>query len=127
MSDLRKAAQQVLDTWDTDDWFDSDALRAFLAQPEQEPVAWRWDQATYGPDDLRGRQWQFNTFSPSKPYTGNNMVQNLTPLFAAPPQRKPLTEDEIAEIALHGLRASTSWNVGFARDIEAAHGIGGES
>ena len=39
MSDLRKAAEQVLNTWDTEDWFDADALRAALAQPEQEPVA----------------------------------------------------------------------------------------
>jgi len=36
MSDLRKAAQQVLETWDNDDWFDADTLRAALAQPEQD-------------------------------------------------------------------------------------------
>jgi transcriptional regulator NrdR family protein len=38
MSDLRKAAQQVLKTWDTEDWFDADALRAALAQPERKPL-----------------------------------------------------------------------------------------
>jgi hypothetical protein len=60
-----------------------------LAQPEQEPVAWRYDEATYRPDDLRGRQWHFNLFSTHKPYA-DNMVQNVTPLYTAPPQRKPL-------------------------------------
>jgi hypothetical protein len=36
MTDLRKAAQMVLETWDADDWFDADTLRATLAQPEQD-------------------------------------------------------------------------------------------
>lgn len=39
MNELTKAAQQVLETWDADDWFDADTLRAALAQPEQEPAA----------------------------------------------------------------------------------------
>jgi hypothetical protein len=52
-------------------------------QPEQEPVAWRYDQATYMPGDVRGRQWKFNVFAQHKPYM-NNMVQNVTPLYTPP-------------------------------------------
>ena len=47
MSELRKAAQALVDRWDTPLWKDAphtgqyiDALRAALSQPEQEPVAW---------------------------------------------------------------------------------------
>jgi len=47
-----------------------------------EPVAWMYDAATYPEGDLRGRQWKHNVFSTSKPYTENNMVRNLRPLFA---------------------------------------------
>ena len=85
--------------------------RAALAQPEQEPVAWRYLEDPFGaneylitddPDTAKGPGW--------------------TPLYALPPQRKPLTEEEIAQI---------DWKDGetlhdFARAIEKAHGIGGE-
>jgi hypothetical protein len=77
MSDLRKAAQDLVDRWDTPLWKDAphtgqyiDALRAALAQPE----------------------------------------------------RKPLTEDEISEIAMDCSFVSES-DTYFARAIEKAHGI----
>jgi len=45
MSDLRKAAQALVDRWDTPAWKDAphtgqyiDALRAALAQPERKPL-----------------------------------------------------------------------------------------
>jgi hypothetical protein len=57
-------------------------------QPEQEPVAWRYDQATYMPGDVRGRQWKFNVFAQHKPYM-NNMVQNVTPLYTSPTTTQP--------------------------------------
>ena len=47
MSKLRKAAQDLVDRWDTPLWKDAphtgvfiDTLRAALEQPEQEPVAY---------------------------------------------------------------------------------------
>jgi hypothetical protein len=104
MNDLRKAAQQMVAAMESypnsmvespeNHWHYTrdlalDALRAALAQPEPEPVAWRYDEATYRPDDLRGRQWHFTLFSTRKPYA-DEMVQNVTPLYTAPPQRKPL-------------------------------------
>jgi hypothetical protein len=39
-----------------------ETLRTRLAHPEPEPVAWRFDQAKYRENDLRGRQWAFNLF-----------------------------------------------------------------
>ena len=132
------------------------ALRAALAQPEKtnqcaetceraklcavcasgvddvnpEPVAWRYDEATYRPNDLRGRQWHFTLFSTRKPYA-DEMVRNVTPLYTAPPQRKPLTDEEIEACRQQGydhsgLSASFDF-VKAARAIEAAHGIKGEA
>jgi len=44
------------------------------------------------------------------------------PLYTAPPQRKPLTDDEILDLYFDGF--SISELIGFARAIERAHGIG---
>ena len=88
------------------------ALRTALAEPEQEPVAWK--DTTYG----------------------NLHHQNFggcIPLYTHPPQRKPLTDEEIRDIAKQyalGLAfpydGPTTPEL-FARAIERAHGIGGEA
>jgi hypothetical protein len=73
------------------------ALKARLAQPEQEPEV-----------DLRTR-WPMNGWKENK---------------STPPQRKPLTNNEIGAIGSKIFPAT--WNtrhVEFARAIEAAHGI----
>lgn len=54
-----------------------------MSQPEPEAVAWRFDQAKYRENDLRGRQWVFNVFSQTKPYM-DEMVRNVTPLYRDP-------------------------------------------
>jgi hypothetical protein len=111
------------------------AVAQALAQSE--PVAWRYDQAKYRTNDLRGRQWAFNVFSQARPYM-DEMVQNVTPLYTTPPQRKPLTDEEIIDCdkiaglnhtrhhrSIKGQQMSPAddfwWH--FARAIEAAHGI----
>ena len=70
-------------------------------QPQQEPVAWRYDQAKYRTNDLRGRQWAFNVFSQTRPYI-DEMVQNVTPLYTAPPAAQRtwvgLTDEEIKSL-----------------------------
>jgi hypothetical protein len=67
-------------------------------QPNQEPVAWRYDQAKYRTNDLRGRQWAFNVFSQTRPYI-DEMVQNVTPLYTTPPQQwVGLTDEEIKSL-----------------------------
>jgi len=49
-----------------------------------------------------------------------------TPLYTTPPQRKPLTDEEIGAI-LEGVNAYGTRLYTFARAIEAAHGIKGEA
>lgn len=144
MTDLRKAAQMVLDTWDADDWFDADTLRAALAQPEQnlqlvanflneyglevldviaslkaqpepEPVAYQW----LGTSVIRKRI--------SKGAEADARQPLYEACVAIPPQRKPLTEEEIDELmySMAGAdRANDRFRTSFARAIERAHGIG---
>jgi len=80
----RAAMQQALDALESRCGTNADerqpsgaiaALRAALAEPQAEPVAWRfaasfWANLKNVPNDLR---------------------PHLTPLYAAPPQRQPLT------------------------------------
>jgi hypothetical protein len=84
-------------------------LRHAIEQAErQEPVAWMWKDGTLTIDpDRADGTW--------------------TPLYTAPPQRQPLTDEEIDEIAVAelGLDADADEMQGFARAIERAHGIGG--
>jgi hypothetical protein len=113
---LREAAQQALDEWHTDPGSVRMAslmmaLRTALAEPEQEPVAWK--DTTYG----------------------NLHHQNFggcIPLYTHPPQRKPLTDEEIELLAVkHAPPIDPAFAkdddfIEFARAIERAHGIGGE-
>jgi hypothetical protein len=78
------------------------------AQPEQEPVAWMQESTGCIRFD-----WWFDK-------------HGYVPLYTTPPQRKPLTEDEISEIAMDCSFVSES-DTYFARAIEKAHGIGGEA
>jgi len=105
MSDLKQAAQELLDSWDMPFNFHPSAhrfekLRAALAQPiispeikgdKAEQVAWVYD-------------------------------------YTHPPQRKPLTVDQIYEVLGYGARAQYSslpqYAIECVRAIEKAHGIG---
>ena len=115
MSDLRKAAEQALEALEgdyrhavRDDAID--ALRAALAQPEPEPVAW---MQTENFIDSAGLWDERKTF---------NFEGDGTPLYTAPPQRNPLTEEEIAALSEQHIFASRLTK--FVRAIERAHGIG---
>jgi hypothetical protein len=105
MADLRQAAQQALqalefmaDEWGftqkanrPERWQAIDALRAALAQQEQEPVAWRYQNAN---TDHVYLVWNKGTGG-----------RNWTPLFTAPPRREwqGLTEEEREQ--------ATGWSV----------------
>lgn len=98
---LRQAAQQALEALEYRDGDGADqwkadvitAIRSTLAQPELEPV--------------RRVQKQF-------------MEEEV--FYAAPPQRKPLTDDDIQALWEKTFESGSSPNT-FARAIEAAHGI----
>jgi hypothetical protein len=207
MSDLHKAAQALVDRWDTPLWKDAphtgqyiDALRAALAQPEQEPyplpdslypdskdwvasdyagraewlhfmyeskkreveqletaqpeqepVAWiRQRDNTLAVNDggLFGSDWTplyyaalaqpeqepvaYRFQSPAteawllglEPPVGSRW--EIEPLYAAPPQRQPLTDDQLMSVLPGAVRLPPGWR-DFARAIEKAHGIGVES
>ncbi len=94
-------------------------LRERLAQPEQEPVAWRWKERVNGDFD----SWVISVSEPP-PYAIENQ-----PLYTSTPERKPLTKEEIADLwggqlfHITDLKLATD----FVRDVERAHGIGGQT
>jgi hypothetical protein len=99
------------------------ALRARLAEPETckpalqveevEPVAWRFRLPS-------GKQWHFTEHRPHE-YTKRGL--HFEPLYTAPPARRPLTDEEIWDIAGNCLD-SVAGRLLFARAIERAHKIG---
>ena len=115
MTDLRTAAQQALEALesgpDVDPIFAGEtitALKAALEQPEQEPVAYRFqspatEEWLLGLEPPVGSRWE------------------VEPLYTAPPQRKPLTEEEIQNLSQQHRFDSRMEK--FVRIIEAAHGI----
>ena len=142
MTTLRTAAQQALEALE---YAQQDrecpsttrqaiaALQAALAEPPvvnqslttQEPVAWRWGyrSVTTGAMDWRGY-----VEIPAHPNLRSPAII-MEPLYTAPPQRKPLTEENIralydqhAAYQEEGPEVSGWWD--FARAIERAHGIG---
>ena len=154
MSDLRKAAQDLVDRWDTPLWKDAphtgtfiDALRVALAQPEKtnqcaetceraklcavcasvvddvkpEPVAKVELMTTGGNVGLATRIVEID----------DHLRERLRPgqlLYNSPPQRKPLTEEEIEVIRVK--EEFDQWGIRegafkyCARAIERKHGIG---
>ena len=90
-------------------------LRERLAEPVQEPVAWM-EPDWLDPDK---RNW------PSESFTANP-VDGWLPVYTAPPQRKPLTEEEILDCwkqAYEPGRREFDNAARMARAIEAAHEI----
>ena len=87
------------------------AIEEALAQPEQEPVA------------ILHRY-------PSKCRMTVEYTDEITevregswPLYTTPPQRKPLTDEEIILIVADCASSHQHTDIHFARAIEAAHGI----
>ena len=97
-----------------------DALERRIAGV-QEPVAWIHTD----PDKPRVRFLEWREDEPG--YRGRWVK---TPLYLAPPQRKPLTEEEIVrifetpELAGTHFQTPTLKAIAVARAIERAHGIG---
>ena len=93
---------------------DCEALRMaanLLEQPKQEPVAWRW-----GVPKLKTGDYEWR-------YSLNKTRPNAIPLYTTPPQRKPLTDEEIILIVAECASSHQHTDIHFARAIEAAHGI----
>lgn len=93
-----------------------EALRATLAQPEPEPVAWM-------------HKFIDDVITKNRPTDITRNAGRWTALYTVPPQRKPLSDDELLA-ALKSVDSETARLPNgfklFARAIEAAHGIGEE-
>jgi len=124
MSDLRKMARDagfntefddyVIDHWQRFEKFARLINAAALAQPEQEPVAWNWvfDGKDYGP--------AYYGKPPDADITKQAEQRGRTVrlLYTAPPQRKPLTLQEVDVIW-----ATKTDIESVVRAVERAHGI----
>ena len=78
------------------------AIKEALAQPEQEPVAWMNDMGTHIDLNVSGRG---------------------IPLYTTPPQRKPLTDEDVERIVREARVGEHGIGYTIARAIEAAHDI----
>jgi len=96
----------------------ADMFELIPKEPEQEPVAWMYEQARFGPTDLRGQQWKL-ALSRLKPWNGDGLVRNVQALYTTPPQRTwvGLTDEEICECA--GIDGADTWIFETAYAIEA--------
>jgi hypothetical protein len=121
---LREAAQRALlalefaygfDIPHLDEHLDAlDDLRTALAEPEQEPVAWMYeDELPSGyPYDLMFQHSKMDGV-------------RLFPVFGPFPQRKPLTDEEIWKIYDETPSGKEQpFIIRFVRSVLAAHGIG---
>ena len=124
MTDLRTAAQQALEALEKVGFADArrgcdeavGILRVALAQQDEpvEPVAWmvytEGGASAYVTDNPRDLIGAYRALA----------------LYTTPPQRKPLTEEEIDNICrqAHGGADPQEWARNFARAVERAHGIG---
>jgi len=124
---------------DTQDWSELEALReslrehmaeihrlrAALAEPEQEPLEY-WN-AVEGWVKIEEVREHFDSVGCGTIY--KTAGEDRVPVYAAPPpQRKPLTEEEI-DRAWRSVDYKISYDnfrIEIVRAIERAHGIGGE-
>ena len=98
------------------------AIEKALAQPEQEPVGWLDSNdklAEFMHKDLKAEHDKRASSTPRA---------FQIPVYTSPPQRKPLTEQEICSVLenlqiMYNRPPTTDSRIIFARAIEAAHGI----
>ena len=107
--ELMKWALYALEGSNAYDWPVVEELKERLAQPEQEPMAWMYDLKQRG--SFEGVSTEYSRVKLS-------IGENWVPLYTTPPQRKPLTDEEI-ERACVPLGAAMLSFTEVARAIEA--------
>jgi hypothetical protein len=85
-----------------------------LAEPEQKPVGIVRTVGGYPDDSTHTVEWLVK----------HKELRDGDKLYTAPPQRKPLTDEEIR--SMWGMSEYREYAIDFAREIERAHGIGDE-
>jgi hypothetical protein len=86
---------------------------------KQEPVAWMYDWTTSEGEFIQN--WTTSE-AESLRDTEPTIITNVRPLYTTPPQRKPLTDEQIKAIRV-ACGDPLAIHIEFARAIEAAHGI----
>jgi hypothetical protein len=109
-------AQKDMDNMDNCDAM-AETLRARLSAPKQEPVAWVL------PDFWN----HLKTFNCGTAYRMKG--DDRQPLYTAPPQRQPLTDEQVRDLwswsaTAEAERTANTQQHAFARAIERAHVIG---
>jgi hypothetical protein len=155
MTTLREAAQQALEALGSSLYPQPRqvaaiaALRAALAEPVQEPVAWlhtdaynprvrflEWAREAkgYRGDWIKTPLYTAPQQRPAEPQEPVATLYGTLPVYdAAPQQRKPLTEGALMGVYIDFDRtADTAWSgveylLRWGRAIEAAHGIGSKT
>jgi len=98
----------------------SKRIEELEVQPKQEPVAWRNAAIRLGEDlcsvgpfgyyDMTAEQWL-------------DWALSVVTVHAPPPQRKPLTDEEVWNVIARTTAGDMPYSYRIARAIEAAHGI----
>jgi hypothetical protein len=88
------------------------------AEPVQEPVAWRWGYRSVTTGEM---DWRGYVEIAAHPNLRSPAII-MEPLYAVPPQRKPLLASEIVTMYDESPKGDSDM-IAFARAIEAAHGI----
>ena len=114
---LEEVADEVFSPYDNKLGETIIALRERLAQPEQEPVEWQHRKPIM---DSQGNTRGYYDWLPGK---GLERWPHRRLYTSPPEQRKPLTDGELADL---WYKKSLDW-LEFARSIEAAHGIKGDT
>jgi Mg-chelatase subunit ChlD len=96
------------------------AIREALAEPEQEPVAWRIADE---------RNWEYRTEPPLETdiQWSARYGRKYEPLYTTPPTRKPLTDERIDKIIASNVTITDQHLLAAVymaiREVEQAHGI----
>ena len=101
------------------------AIEEALAQPEQEPVAWKLVPVEPTDEMLKAMDECSTEGYDERLYAGHaaSVYMAAVDVAPTPPQRKPLTDEEIILIVAECASSHQHTDIHFARAIEAAHGI----
>jgi len=131
-----KLALEALELANVNHWWGSSsienaitAIKEALEQPEQEPVTWKLVPIKPTDEMLKAMDECSTEGYDERLYAGHaaSIYMAAVDVAPTPPQRKPLTDEEINRIAKNYALSNPTTPLHFARAIEAAHGIKGEA
>jgi hypothetical protein len=118
MSKERELLKKILNTG----WLNHELsceVEELLAQPEQEPVFWMYEWINEIGEIVKG------VYVGSHKASHLYELANLEPLYTAPPEREPLTPQQISEGNQSMLNVTRDAFVKGVKFAEKMHGIGG--